>query len=68
MVDSKTLKISIGAIIKDPEMLEIIPGHLSTKKMCKNAVKKSLFILGISEMLMFIPDCYKDQNMCNIYS
>ena len=37
MVDSKTQKISIGAIIKNPEMLRVVPDHLKTKKMGKNA-------------------------------
>ena len=36
----KTLKISIGTIIKNPEMLKFVPDHLKTKKMCKNAIKK----------------------------
>ena len=45
MVDSKhssdnykTSKVSIGAIIKDPEMLRFVPDHFKTKKICKNAV------------------------------
>ena len=33
MVDSKTLKTSIGTIMKDPEILRVIPDHLKTKKM-----------------------------------
>ena len=37
MVDSK---ISIGTIIEIPEMLQLVPDHLKTKNMCKNAVKK----------------------------
>ena len=40
MVDSKTLKVSIGAIIKDTEMLRLVPDHLKNKKMCKHAAKK----------------------------
>ena len=40
MFDSKTLEINIGEIIKDPEMLEFVPDHLKTKKMCKHVVKK----------------------------
>ena len=44
MVVSKTLKISIGTIIKDPEMLRLVPNYLKTKKMCKNAVKKLSFV------------------------
>ena len=41
MVDSKnypgngkTLKKSIGAIIKNPEILRFVPDHLKAKKMC----------------------------------
>ena len=45
MVDSKTLKVSIGAIIIGPEMLRFVPDHLKTKKMCKHAVKKLPFII-----------------------
>ena len=51
MVDSdyssdnfKTLKISIDAIMKDPEMLKYVPDHLKTKNMWKHAVKKLPFI------------------------
>ena len=47
MVDSKnnpdnykTLKISIGTIIENPEMLRFVPDDLKTKKMCKDAIKK----------------------------
>ena len=32
MVDTKTLKISTGAIIKDPEKLRFVPDHLKTIK------------------------------------
>ena len=38
MVDStdhyKSSKISIGATIKNSEMLELLPDHLKTKKTC----------------------------------
>ena len=40
----KTLKISIGVIIKNPEMLKFVPDDLKTKKMCKNAIKKFPFV------------------------
>ena len=53
MVDIKTLKISIRAIIKDPEMLEFVPDHLT--KMCKHAVKKLPFLIK------YVPDRYKTQ-------
>ena len=38
----KSLNISIGAVMKNPEMLELVLDHLKTKKMCKHAVKKLL--------------------------
>ena len=45
MVDSKILKISIGEIMKDPQILELIPDDFKTKKMCKHAVKKFPFLI-----------------------
>ena len=53
MVDSKTLKIFIGTIIKNPELLRFVPDHFKTKKMCKNAAKKFPF------MIKYIPN-HKD--------
>ena len=35
----KSVKISIGTIVKNPEMLKFVVDYLKTKKMCKNAVK-----------------------------
>ena len=52
MVNSKTQKINIGEIIKDPDMLEFVPYHLKTKKMCKHTVKKLLFLVK------YVPDRY----------
>ena len=40
----KFLLISIGAIIKNPEMVRFVLDHLKTKKMCKNVVKKLPFV------------------------
>ena len=40
----KFLKISIGAIIKNPVMLKFFRDHLKTKKICKHAVKKLPFV------------------------
>ena len=64
MVDSesspgsyKTLKVSIGAIIQNPEMLEFVPDQLKTRKMCKTAVKKLPF------GLRYVRNRYKTQNM-----
>ena len=36
MGDSKTLKTSIGTIIKNTEMLRFVTDHLKTKNMLKN--------------------------------
>ena len=38
-------KICIGAIMKNPEILRIVPHHLKSKKMCKRKVKKLLFVM-----------------------
>ena len=54
----KTLKISIRAIIKNPEMLKLIPDYLKTKTMCKNKVTK------LSFAIIYVPDQYKTQKMC----
>ena len=81
IVDSKnnpdnyrTLKITIGTIIKHPEMLRFVP-------VCKTAVKKFPFVIKYGSdqyktkemcdkviiencgMLGFIPDCYKIKNV-----
>ena len=52
MVDSeystgnyKSSKISIGAVMRNPEMLKFINDHLKTKKMRKHAVKKLPYVL-----------------------
>ena len=56
MVESKnspdnyeTLKITIEAIMKNPEILKFVPDHLNTKKMSKNRIK-SLFLINIRLM------------------
>ena len=46
----KSIKISIGAVMKNPEMLKIVPDHLKTTKMCKHAVKKLPFVIR------YVPD------------
>ena len=39
----QTLKISIGGMIKkNADMLQFVPSHLNTIKICKQAVKKFL--------------------------
>ena len=46
----KSLNISIGTVMKNPEMLKFIPDHFKTKKMCKHAVKK------LPYLLRYVPD------------
>ena len=64
MVDSKysldnfkTLKISIGTIMKDPEMLRFIPDHLKAIKMSKTVVRKLPFIIT------YVPNCFNTKQM-----
>ena len=54
----KSLKVSIEAIIKNPEMLMFVSDHLKTKMMCKHAVKK------LSYVIIYVPNQYKTQ-MCD---
>ena len=44
------LKISIGAITKNPKVLRFVPNHLKTTKMCTLAVKKLPFVIR------YVPD------------
>ena len=46
----KTLKISIGVIIKNLVKLKLVPDHLRIKKTYKNAVKKLPFLT------MYVPN------------
>ena len=48
-----SLKISIGAIMRNPEMLRFVPDYLKSKKMFKNDVKKLTFVIK------YVPDQYK---------
>ena len=41
----KSPKISIGTIMKDPEMLKFVPDYFKTKKMCKHTVKRLPFLI-----------------------
>ena len=48
MVDSKNnpkKHKSIGTTIKKPEMLQFVPDHLKSNKMCKTALKMLSFII-----------------------
>ena len=53
----KSLNISTGTVMKNPEMLKCVPDHLKTKKMCKCAVTK------LTYPLRYVPDRYKAQQM-----
>ena len=46
-------KISIGAVIKNPEMLKSVPDYLKTKQMGNYAVEKLSFII------ISVPNQYK---------
>ena len=51
---NKSVKLSIGTVMNNPEMLKFVPDHLKTKKMCKHAVKKLPFVIR------YLPDQYKN--------
>ena len=66
MVDSeysmniyKSVRINIGTVMKNPEMLKFVPDHLKTKTIFKNAVKKLPFLIR------YVPDQYKTQQICD---
>ena len=39
----KPIKIIIGKVMRNPQMLKFVPDHLKTKETCKNLVKKLTF-------------------------
>ena len=45
--------------MRNPEMLKFVPDHFKTKKICKSAVKKLLFIIR------YVLDRYKTQQICH---
>ena len=57
--DCKSSKISIGAIMKYPDMSKFVPDHLKTEKMSKHELKKPFVI-------QYVPNRYKTQQMCDI--
>ena len=40
---SNSSRISIGVVMKNPEMIKFVPYDLKTKKMCNYAAKKTTF-------------------------
>ena len=69
--DYKPSKISVGEIIKNPEMLKFVSHYLKTKKMCKHAVKKIPFLIRYvldwykTQQIGYVPECHKNQQMCD---
>ena len=66
MVDSdynmdiyESVKISIGIVMRNPEIVKYVPDYLKTKEMCKNSVEKLPFLTR------YAPDQYKTQQMCD---
>ena len=61
MVDSmdifKSLNISIGIVMRNPEIWKFVPDYFKFKKMCKHAVKV------LSYLLRYVPDQYKTQQV-----
>ena len=55
----KSVKISIGTVMKNPLILKFVSDHLKTKKICKLAIKKLPFVIR------YIPDQYEAQQMSN---
>ena len=66
MVDSgysmdiyKSVKISIGTVMRNPEMFKFVPDHLKTKTCVSMQLKDYLFLIR------YVPDQYKTQQMCD---
>ena len=53
MVIYKSVKIPIGTVMENLEMLKIVPDHFKDKTMCKHPVKNLPFVVR------YIPDQYK---------
>ena len=63
MVDSKILEISIGTVIKDPEILGVVLDQYKTQQMPDKVLENGW-------MTVFVPDCKKYQKICDntVYS
>ena len=51
----KYVKISIGPVMRNPEMFKFVLDHLKSIKKCKHAVTKLPFVIS------YVPDQYKTQ-------
>ena len=54
-----SVKISIGTVMKNQEMLKYIPDHLKLKKCVNMQLKKLPFLIR------YVPNQYKTQQMCD---
>ena len=59
MIIYKSIKISIGAVMNNLEIVKFVPDQLKTKKICEHAVKKIPFVI------QHVLDRYKSQQMCS---
>ena len=50
MVIYKFVKINIGIVKRNPDMLKFVPDHLKIEKICKHTVKKLPFVIR------YVPD------------
>ena len=57
----QSLSMSIGTLMKNPEMLNLFLIILKLKKMCKDAVKK------LPYLTRYVPDQYKIQQMIKLF-
>ena len=55
----KSLDISIGTVMKNPEMIKFVHLKYSKKKLCKHSIKK------LPYLLRYVPDQYKTQQICD---
>ena len=55
----KSVKISIGTEMKNPEMSKFVPSCYKNQEMCNKAVDY------YPNALEFVPECYKTQKMCD---
>ena len=53
----KSLNISSGIVMRNPEIWKFVPDYFKFKKICKHAVKV------LSYLLRYVPDQYKTQQV-----
>ena len=55
MIIYKSIKISVGAVMNNLEILKFVPQHLKTKKI--------RVVDNYPQALKFVPDCYMSKNV-----